>query len=161
MYDFRSLLPADFEDLTIDLIGAALGVPFEAFAPGPDGGIDGRHSSANETTILQAKHLVGSGTSKLKTTMRKERAAIDELDPSRYVLATSCSLSPSNKSELAKIIGPALLNENDLMGKEQLNKLLRDNPEIERAHLKLWLSSTAVLDAVLNAGSYALSLIHI
>jgi hypothetical protein len=40
-YDFASLSPADFEDLVRDLVNRELGVRFEAFAPGPDGGIMG------------------------------------------------------------------------------------------------------------------------
>lgn len=154
-YDFRSLLHADFEDLTLDLVGKSLSLEFEAFASGPDGGIDGRHSKHGINIILQAKHYVNSGYSSLKTAMRKERSSIDKLNPDRYILATSCSLTPPRKAELGKIIGPGLERESDIFGQQQLNKLLRDHPDVERAHLKLWLSSTAVLDAVLNAASYA------
>ena len=45
-YDLRALSWPDFEDLARDLIGRELGVRFEAFAPGPDGGVDGRHATA-------------------------------------------------------------------------------------------------------------------
>ena len=37
-YTFMSLLPADFEDLARDLLGAELGVRFEGFTAGPAGG---------------------------------------------------------------------------------------------------------------------------
>jgi hypothetical protein len=53
-YDLRALSWPDFEDLARDLIGRELGVRFEAFAPGPDGGMDSRHATAEGTTILQA-----------------------------------------------------------------------------------------------------------
>ena len=43
-YEFGNLSPADFEDLTGDLVGRELGVRFEAFAAVPDGGMDGRHA---------------------------------------------------------------------------------------------------------------------
>lgn len=39
-YDFSNLASADFEDLVRDLIGRELNVRFEAFGPGPDGGMD-------------------------------------------------------------------------------------------------------------------------
>jgi len=43
-HNFSNLSPADFEELVLDLIGKELKVRFEAFASGPDGGIDGRHA---------------------------------------------------------------------------------------------------------------------
>jgi hypothetical protein len=59
-YDFAGLSPADFEDLVRDLAGRELGCRFEAFAAGPDGGMDGRHAAGDRNTILQAKHYAGS-----------------------------------------------------------------------------------------------------
>ena len=94
-YDFRTLLPADFEDFSRDLIGKSLGIRFEAFAKGPDGGVDGRHATSEAKTILQAKHYINSGYSALKSKMKKERASIDALEPDRYILATSCPLTPN------------------------------------------------------------------
>lgn len=158
-YNFTSLLPADFEDFARDLVGKLLGVRFEAFGPGPDGGIDGRHSAASGDVIFQAKHYVGSSFPQLKAVMKKERASIDRLKAGRYILATSRHLSPSNKATLADAIGPTLLQQSDILGQGDLNQLLLDYPEVEKAHLKLWLSSTAVLqtilDAIVNAGSHA------
>lgn len=158
-YDFTSLLPADFEDLARDLVGKALDLRFEAFGPGPDGGMDGRHTTAAGDVILQAKHYVGSPPAQLLATMRKERLAINRLDPVRYILATSRNLSPPNKEALAEVIGPALKRTDDILGQGDMNSLLRDHPDVERAHLKLWLSSTTVLTTILgaiaNAGSNA------
>lgn len=99
-YSFASLSPADFEDLVRDLIGRALSCRFEAFGPGPDGGIDGRHATSDNTIILQAKHYRGSGFAGLSRQMRHERTAIDRLAPDRYILATSVSLTPVNKRAL-------------------------------------------------------------
>ena len=65
IYTFSSLSFADFEDLSRDLIGRRLGVRFEAFCQGADGGIDGRHAKGEDTTILQAKHYHRSGFSTL------------------------------------------------------------------------------------------------
>lgn len=158
-YDFTSLLPADFEDLARDLVGKMLGVRFEAFGPGPDGGFDGRHAEDAGNVVLQAKHYAGSSFPQLKNAMKKERASIDRLESGRYILATSRHLSPANKATLAAVIGPALLRESDILGQGDLNQLLRDHPKVEKAHLKLWLSSTAVLQTILNAivhaGSHA------
>ncbi|MEZ2212102.1 restriction endonuclease, partial [Sinorhizobium sp. CB7] len=158
-YDFKSLSHPDFEDLVRDLLGKHLDVSFEGFCSGPDGGIDGRHSRAGKTTVLQAKHYAGSPFTALKSMMKKERKSIDVLKPDRYLLATSCGLTPTNKKQLGTVIGPSLLGESDIFGQTELNFLLGRFPEVEKAHVKLWLSSSAVLDRVLHAALHAFTAI--
>ncbi len=51
-YDFSNLAPADFEDLVRDLVGRELGIRFEAFGPGPDGGMDGRHAKGRSASRI-------------------------------------------------------------------------------------------------------------
>jgi hypothetical protein len=160
-YDFSSLSYADFEDLARDLIGRELNVRFEAFGAGPDGGMDGRHAKGRKATILQAKHYAGSAFKDLLRTMNRERTAIDRLAPARYVLVTSQPLTPSNKNSLAVAIGPALKSEGDIISAGDLNGLLRKYPAIERAHIKLWLGSTAVLERVIRAAAHAYASITI
>ncbi|QAB00965.1 MULTISPECIES: TIR domain-containing protein [Agrobacterium tumefaciens complex] len=150
-YDFSTLSADDFEDLSRDLVGRDLGMRFEAFTAGTDGGIDGRHAVADGAVILQAKHYSRSGFSKLKSKMKEERPSIDGLTPKRYVLATSVALTPANKVTLAEVIGPSLLSAGDIFGADDLNALLRAHPEIEKAHQKLWGQSTPVLEEVLSA----------
>lgn len=154
-YTFSNLSHPDFEDLARDLIGKELGVRFEAFCAGPDGGMDGRYALAEELYVLQAKHYIGSTFSSLQAEMKKARSSIDEIKPSRYILASSKGLTPLNKSKLATIIGPSLKSQADIFGPTELNDLLRKFPEIERSNIKLWLSSAAVLDKVVNAASHA------
>ncbi|MGI4793154.1 MAG: ATP-binding protein, partial [Janthinobacterium lividum] len=154
-YAFGSLSPADFEDLARDLVGRELGIRFEAFGPGPDGGMDGRHSTCDGTTVLQAKHYRGSGFPALAREMRRERAAVRALAPERYLLATSVSLTPSNKDTLTGIMAPLLGQGGDLLGFEDLNALLRAHPDVARSHVKLWLSDTAVLERILYSASFA------
>jgi hypothetical protein len=154
-HEFGNLSPADFEDLVRDLIGREFGVRFEAFAAGPDGGMDGRHAKGSSATILQAKHYARSSYASLKSQMKREHASITKLAPARYVLATSCPLTPPNKSELAGLIGPSLLSEADILGPGDLNALLRKYPEIVKSHIKLWLSDAAVLDRVEHSAAHA------
>jgi hypothetical protein len=154
-YSFVPLSHPDFEDLSRDLIGRELNVRFEAFVAGPDGGMDGRHARGGGKVVLQAKHYAGSRYSDLKRVMKKERSAIDHLSPSRYILTTSCGLTPKNKTELADIIGPSLLNQSDIFGPGDLNSLLRGYPEVAKSHIKLWLTQTAMLERVLNAAAYS------
>lgn len=153
-YSLASLSPADFEDLARDLLGRELACRFEAFGPGPDGGVDGRHARSGETIILQAKHYRVSGFAALARTMRRERLPIDQLAPDRYILVTSVSLTPANKRALGSIIGAACLASEDIIGFEDLNALLRRHNDVAKSHVKLWLSDTAVLERILNATSH-------
>ena len=152
MSRLANLSHIDFEDLCRDLARAETGKEFSAFGPGPDGGIDGRHSSGQNSIILQCKHYLGSTFSQLKATLRKEMVKIEKLDLKRYIFYTSQSLSPNKHKQLAEIIGLFLKNDHDILGKEDIEASLRRNPAIEKSHIKLWLSSSAVLERVLHSG---------
>jgi hypothetical protein len=154
-YTFTSLSPADFEDLSRELVGAEIGVRFEGFSAGPDAGSDGRYAAGEKQIILQAKHYAGSQFSALKTTMKRERLAIDRLKPHRYLLTSSRPLTPANKNALAEVIGPSLKSQSDIFSPTDLNTLLRKFPGVERAHIKLWLSSSAILERVIRSSVYA------
>lgn len=160
-YNFSNLSPADFEDLVRDLIGRELRIRLEGFGPGPDGGVDGRHAASKKSCILQAKHYVGSTFSALKSSLKRERLAINKLrpKPKRYLLATSRTLTPKNKATLAGIIGPVLKREDDIFGSTELNGLLRKFPEVEKANIKLWLSGVGVLERVIRSAAYAFTAI--
>lgn len=54
-YTFDNLSPADFEDLVRDLIGREFGVRFEAFAAGPDGGMDGRQAGRQDGGLARSR----------------------------------------------------------------------------------------------------------
>lgn len=149
-YDFANLSHSQFEDLCRDLIGAELEVRFEAFPEGPDDGMDGRHVTADGAIILQAKHYLRSGSVKLLSKMKAERASIDGLGPSRYILTTSATLTPKNKSDLAGAIGPWLHSTSDIFGQDDLNGLLRKFPHIVIAHQALWTQDSAVLKTIVT-----------
>lgn len=150
-YNFSTLSPTDFENLTRDLLGRALGIRFEGFAEGPDDGMDGRHAMADGDIILQSKRYDRSGFAGLKAKMKSERAKIDALQPKRYILATSATLTPANKTVLAEIIGPALQSPGDIFGPQDLNALLRQHSDIELAHQALWRQSSAVMKTLITS----------
>ena len=149
-YDFSSLSHNEFEDLARDLIGREIDKRFEVFPEGPDDAMDGRHALADGDIVLQAKHYHRSGFSALKSKMKSERTAIDGMALRRYILVTSASLTPRNKTALAEIVGPVLQGPGDIFGPGDLNALLRKYPEIEKAHQKLWAQSTPVLKTVIK-----------
>jgi hypothetical protein len=154
-YDFQGLSDADFEELVGDLLGAALGVRFQIFTAGRDGGIDLLLGiRAAKGVVVQCKHFWRSGFSKLKAEFAKKvLPKVRKLDPKRYIVATSVGLTPTNKQELLQILEPHCLGLDDIYGRDDLNLLLRNHPDVETAHHKLWLTSTAVLQRVLHQGN--------
>ena len=152
MSRLENLSPIDFEDLCRDIAETETGKRFSAFGPGPDGGIDGRHSMGGDLTVLQAKHYAGSSFSALKATAKKEVEKVKALTPKRYLFFTSQSLTPKKSNELASIFSQFLGQPDDIWGLEDIEAALRKNSEIEKSHIKLWLSSTAVLERILHSG---------
>lgn len=155
MSRLKNLSSADFEELCRDLAQAETGNRFAAFGPGPDGGIDGRHSKGVNSTVLQCKHYAGSSFAKLKSALKKEFEKIELLDPKQYLFFTSQSLTPNKSSQLAEILGDYLKQPEDIWGLEDIEAALKRHPEIEKSHMKLWLSSAAVLERILQSGMEA------
>jgi hypothetical protein len=154
-YDFSTLHDKDLEELARDILSKKLGVIFQSYKIGTDQGADLRYATNNEENeiIVQVKHYLGSGISKLKNTLKKEELSkVINLNPKRYILVTSLPLSHRNKEDIKTILNPYILSTDDILGKEDLNNGLRANPEIEEAHFKLWLSSTTVLKRILKNG---------
>jgi hypothetical protein len=154
-YDFRALSPYDFEGLVRDLLQQELTVTLETFAVGRDGGTDLRYSrDRKRTLIVQCKHFVNSGFRKLVAHLKKEASKVLRLQPFRYIVATSVSLTPGNKLDIARQFLPFRVAEADIFGADDLNNLLGKFPEIERQIFKLWLTSTAVLEKLLHNDIY-------
>ncbi len=152
MYEFKQLSPADFEDLTCDLLQKHWGIRFESFKNGRDLGIDLRYSAVpGQNIIIQCKHFAGSTVSKLTSELRsKEAPKVTKLAPSRYILVTSLPLSPTDKANIKSALYPHVLTTHDIVGAGELNNLLGLHPDIEIKHFKLWLSSVEVLKRVLH-----------
>lgn len=151
-YDLKSLSSQDFEELIRDLLQAEWRIPLEAFRQGRDHGIDLRYAqSADDTIIIQCKHYANSGFPKLLAHLRdSELPKIRRLCPTRYVVATSVSLTPGNKDEIVTVLQPFVLSVQDILGADDIEGLLNLHPDVERANFKLWLTSTGVLDRVLH-----------
>jgi DNA polymerase III delta prime subunit len=152
-YDFRNLSAFDFEHLTRDLLQKELKIRLESFKRGRDSGIDFRQRiHARLHAVVQCKHFVDSGYSKLLSHLKRaELPKVQALKPKRYLLATSVGLTPRNKDEVAAVFAPYCQKPDDVFGADDLNNLLGMHPEVEQAHFKLWLTSTGVLEALLNS----------
>lgn len=150
IYDFSTLSPLDFEELVRDLLQAEAGFRLESFGPGPDQGVDFRYAAGAERLVVQAKRYAGEFSS-LVAAARAENAKVQALQPSRYIFATSASLSPARKDQLIAALPSAPLATGDVLGREDLNNLLTRHPKVERAHFKLWLASSTVLERIVHS----------
>ena len=174
-YDFTACLsPLDFELLCKDVLEAELGIQLENFSEGRDKGIDLRYAPARGSRntvfdmvsmgvaqkppelIVQCKRY--STFVNLKSELKtKELAKISKLKPSRYILTTSVCLTPQQAVELKTLLSPFVHSTGDVYGKERLNSILTKHPEIERRHIKLWVTSAGTLDSIINAGTHVVS----
>jgi Restriction endonuclease len=154
-YDFTSLSPSDFEDLSRDLLQAELGVRLESFTSGRDGGVDLRYSRLRDKNwIIQCKHFYKSGWRLLFSNLKLEAEKVRRLAPERYLLTTSLGLTPDNKEDIFTLFSPYIQSTADIIGANDLNNFLGKHPRVERAHFKLWLASSAILDRILNSATF-------
>lgn len=150
--DLLRLTDHDFELVCKDIFEERLGKRLETFATGADGGVDLRYLSpdSGELVVVQCKHWARSGRSKLIRHMEEvEAEKVRKLAPSRYLIATSVDLTPDSKTKLVRSLQPYVLSPADILGAGELVAELRNHPEIVRRHLRLWLSSSAVLQSIL------------
>lgn len=150
-YDFQILQPNEFEHLTRDLLQKKEKAFIESFTPGRDGGIDLRFAKIRgKNAIVQAKRYKDYGS--LKSVLAKEAAKVKTLrtKPSRYIISTSVGLTPDNKTEIYDLFSPYIKDTSDILGRDDLNNLLGQYPDIEKQYYKLWLGSTTVLEDILN-----------
>lgn len=152
MYTFETLSPKDFELLTRDLLQKELSITLETFKSGRDSGIDLRYAKdIPNQLIVQCKHYKNSTLNDLYNALKNEVEKIKKLNPERYIISTSQSLSPKNKEEILHICSPFIKSASDIYGKDDLNNLIEKFPEVEKGHFKLWLTSTKVLEQVLHS----------
>jgi len=150
-YDFSQLNDKEFEVLVNDLLSVLLETRIERFKVGRDGGVDGRFfSDETKEVIIQTKHYLKSGLTMLMSALKKELPKVSKLNPSQYLVVTSVPLSRKNKQDIMSILSPYVKSEDDIFGPEDLNDILAQNKHIEEKHFKLWISSTAVFQRLLN-----------
>ncbi|MCT4617290.1 MAG: CpaF/VirB11 family protein [Candidatus Gracilibacteria bacterium] len=151
-YNFQQLNDREFEQLSADLLSIKYKTNIEIFKGGRDGGVDGRFfSNTDEEIIIQCKHYLKTSYSGLKSKLKSEEVKkVKKLNPQKYIFVTSQELSRDNKKEIKDIFSPYIKRDDDIFGREDLNKLLFENKEIEKKYYKLWLNSTHVLENIFN-----------
>lgn len=152
-HNLEALTPFDFESLAKTVLDAELQISLEIYKGGKDQGVDLRHAWKDEARelIVQCKHTPGASIRSLRRQFAAEELPkVRKLGPSRYVIFTSAQLSRANKSGLRSDMAPYVLEDSDIYGRQQIEHFLDAHPEAVRSHLRLWLTSSSVLRAVLN-----------
>lgn len=131
---------------------AKLGIEFEAFRHGPDGGVDLRSTGHDPRVIVQCKHYGGSTFATLKRAAVKEKSKMDALRPKDYYFVTSQDLTLTQKDALLGALRPHAADSGKILASRDLNALLGEHPEIEKNHFKLWIASAAVIQRIVHSG---------
>lgn len=152
-YNFNILSPLEFEEFTRDILSAVHDVEYQTFCGGKDGGIDIRYVAKRRTdeTVVQCKRYKTT-TALINNLLHKERPKLDKLKPKRYILALSLDLSAKQVDKLMLSFAPYIKSPHDIIMPKQLNAYLAKNPQVEKRHFKLWLTSTNVLDVIIHSG---------
>jgi|GEM_PF-6840502 len=154
-YTLENLSPVEFTELVQDLLSAEFGQTYTKMLEGPDAGIDILFYGNNKTphTVIQCKHYAQSTYSQLVASLRKEVTKVSKIKPKRYIVATSQQLTLRKKREISALFKEGTLAIDDIFAISDLNHLLRRHGNVESAHYKLWLGSTALLTKILHEGT--------
>jgi energy-coupling factor transporter ATP-binding protein EcfA2 len=159
-YDLLTLSWVEFEDLTRDLLQSELGIFIESFTPGKDCGIDLRLAlTNNKKAIVQCKRMNNYNT--LYSQLKKEKVKLKDMNIDRYYISTTVGLTPNGKNKIFQLFSPLIKSEADIFGKDDINNLIAKHQNIEKKYYKLWLTSSTVLQELLNAKVYNLSKMQI
>lgn len=157
MRQLAALSDLEFERLISDLLQSETGKRYERFGVGPDGGIDLRCVDASTGTIeiVQCKHYIRSSFSQLESAARAEvpKLQAQRPRPTGYRFVTSQSLTVGKKDKLMAALGGWIEDPGRIWSAETIDDLLDADPDVERRHVKLWLSSSTQLEQLLNAGT--------
>lgn len=155
--DLSRISDREFESLCCEVLGVKLACEVKQGRPGPDGGIDGFFPVAgNGKGVMQAKHYLRSGSNVLISRLRKvEVMKAKSSGASRYVLMTSCCLSPRERGDILKLFDGLIPFEEDIYSGEDICSML-DSPAyewIKRRHFNLWLSDIDALERFCGDGA--------
>lgn len=153
-YDYSKLNDREFEILAASVIAKEHNKKVEIFKSGKDGGVDGRFWIGDKKEgIIQCKHYLETPYNQLISKLKNEELAkVKKLNPSKYIFLTSKALSRLNKIEILNIFKPYIQDESDIWGQEDLNLFLskKENQDVVERNYKLWITSTSVLDILIN-----------
>lgn len=161
-YDFSVLNDKEFEEFCCDLLSKKSGNDFQSFKKGKDKGVDLRFatSSNKNAIIVQVKQYYTDYKTLYRNLQKQELPKVKKLNPGQYWLATSLSLSKLEKDSIHQLFESYIPTANYIFDVVDLNRLLSRYPTIERRWYKLWMTSTNVLQTILNSAIIGRSNFH-
>ena len=154
-YNLRNLQWLEFEELCCDVLGEELKVAIKRGKPGRDCGIDGIASSDDGSVVVQVKHYVESGAKALIQHLKiSEVAKAEAIAAKRYVLMTSCDLSPNDRAAILEAYHGLIESGDDIYSGSDICALLASDKFrwIVRRHYNLWLSGMDQLELFCGDG---------
>lgn len=147
MYNYDELSDVDFEYLAQDIMQKKLKLELRRFARGSDGGIDLTEDTIKRRIVVQVKHCKKSTSSQLIVSLKKELVKIKRINPERYFIVTSISLSPDKIKEIRLIFGDYIRNDRDILTIIEIDNFLQNkrNEDIVKKHFKLWFHSSVLI----------------
>jgi len=152
-FDFNVLSPHEFECLARDILEIREApLKFRTYAPGRDGGIDISCINSALNIAGQVRLYQRNNFSKLKLSLKKELEKVKQINPDRYILITSVSLSPAQETAIVGILGKYLLSREDIIDRDRLNKFLSDKAclHVLKGYTKLLIPDIHVLEYILS-----------
>ena len=147
MLNFSNLNDVEFEYLCKDVMSKMLGVDFQRFGAGRDGGIDLTDDVSKKNVIVQVKHYVKTDFSGLIASLRKEVKKVECHRPEQYYICCSKELTPQNKHDIYEMFSDYMESAGNIITLIEISDFLEqaENADVLHKHFKLWIESTNIL----------------
>jgi len=152
MFDLSNLNDYEFEILCRDIMSEILSMKLYTFPRGIDGGIDICDKNEPHKIVIQVKHYVNSSYSQLKSSLKNEIPKVKKINPKKYYVCTSKSLTLKNKKEILSLFSGYMKDISFILDENVINTFLErpESKDIIFKNYKLWLSATNVLNIINN-----------
>jgi len=161
-FDFHNLLfPTEFEKLCRDVVDIRDSpIKFTTYRRGRDGGIDFKSTNTQIKIIGQCKLYNPSNYNSFFANLKNEVKKCKRQKPSRYILCTNIKLNPSEAQEIYDLFEGYIINEEDIVDGEKLNKYLgnKEYQHLLKVYSKLLVPNLQLvehaLDEIINRKYY-------
>lgn len=153
-FDFHNLLfPTEFEKLCRDIVDIRDSpIKFTTYRRGRDGGIDFKSTNTQAKIIGQCKLYNPSNYNSFFATLKEEVKKCKRQKPSRYILCTNIKLSPNQAQEIYDLFEGYIINEEDIVDGEKLNKYLgnKEYQHLLKVYSKLLVPNLQLVEQALD-----------
>ncbi|RWX00253.1 nSTAND3 domain-containing NTPase [Flavobacterium cerinum] len=153
-FDFHNLLfPTEFENLCRDILEIRENpIKFTSYKPGKDGGIDFKSTNTEDIIIGQCKLYNPNNYNGLKRSLKKEVEKCQKKKPNRYILCVGMKLSDTQAEEILELFKGYILNQNDIIDNEKLNKYLgnKEYNYLKKIYSKLLIPNLSYVEDIIS-----------